>query len=204
MPTTLADIARELGVSKMTISRAINNHPAINAEFLRRMTAGGSGAARMISPDAVRKYGNDQIEQHPIGTGPFKFVERVVGEKLTSAVSKNGQATLVTLDLSNEVTANDNVNPNAAGEAQPVKVCVIETNRSGWMPEGIGDGAPCRETAPSEGALSRHQSILQPRETLRYRFEVPAGQERWVVVGAEFQQISGVLPLAGSRPARLR
>ncbi|MBN5285020.1 type VI secretion lipoprotein TssJ, partial [Serratia ureilytica] len=39
-----------------------------------------------------------------------------------------------------EVTANDNVNPNAAGEAQPVKVCVIETNRSGWMPEGIGDG----------------------------------------------------------------
>ncbi|KLE39527.1 type VI secretion-associated protein [Serratia sp. TEL] len=95
-----------------------------------------------------------------------------------------------------EVTANDNVNPNAAGEAQPVKVCVIETNRSGWMPEGIGDGAPCRETAPSEGALSRHQSILQPRETLRYRFEVPAGQERWVVVGAEFQQISGVLPLA--------
>ena len=63
---------------------------------------------------------------------------------------------------------------------------------------------PCRETAPSEGALSRHQSILQPRETLRYRFEVPAGQERWVVVGAEFQQISGVLPLAEqNRPRRL-
>lgn len=102
-----------------------------------------------------------------------------------------------------EVTANDNVNPNAAGEAQPVKVCVIETNRSGWMPDGIGDGA-CRETAPSEGALSRHQSILQPRETLRYRFEVPAGQERWVVVGAEFQQISGGLPLAEqNRPRRL-
>lgn len=33
--------------------------------------------------------------------------------------------------------ANDNVNPNAAGEAQPVKVCVIETNRSGWMPDGL-------------------------------------------------------------------
>ena len=90
-----------------------------------------------------------------------------------------------------EVTANDNVNPNAAGEAQPVKVCVIETNRSGWMPDGIGDGAPCRETAPSEGALSRHQSILQPRETLRYRFEVPAGQERWVVVGRNFSKSAG-------------
>jgi LacI family transcriptional regulator len=32
MPVTLADIARELGVSKMTVSRAINDHPLINAE----------------------------------------------------------------------------------------------------------------------------------------------------------------------------
>lgn len=95
-----------------------------------------------------------------------------------------------------EVTAIDNVNPNAAGVAQPIKVCVIEANRSGWMPEGIGDGAPCRETAPSDETQSRHQSILKPRETLSYRFEVPAGQERWIVVGAEFQRISGVLPIA--------
>lgn len=33
MPVTLADIARELSVSKMTVSRAINNHPLINAEL---------------------------------------------------------------------------------------------------------------------------------------------------------------------------
>lgn len=37
MPTTLADIAQELGVSKMTISRAINNHPEINAETRNRV-----------------------------------------------------------------------------------------------------------------------------------------------------------------------
>jgi LacI family transcriptional regulator len=37
MPTTLADIAKELGVSKMTVSRAINNHPAINAETRERV-----------------------------------------------------------------------------------------------------------------------------------------------------------------------
>lgn len=37
MATTLADIAKELGVSKMTISRAINNHPAINAETRERV-----------------------------------------------------------------------------------------------------------------------------------------------------------------------
>jgi LacI family transcriptional regulator len=37
MPTTLADIARELGVSKMTVSRAINNHPEINGETRARV-----------------------------------------------------------------------------------------------------------------------------------------------------------------------
>lgn len=37
MPVTLADIARELGVSKMTVSRAINDHPLINAETRERV-----------------------------------------------------------------------------------------------------------------------------------------------------------------------
>lgn len=37
MPTTLADIARALGVSKMTISRAINNHPEISPETRTRI-----------------------------------------------------------------------------------------------------------------------------------------------------------------------
>lgn len=37
MATTLADIAEALGVSKMTVSRAINNHPAINAETRLRV-----------------------------------------------------------------------------------------------------------------------------------------------------------------------
>src|SRR5574341_1249239 len=39
MAITLADIARELGVSKMTVSRAINNHPEINAETRERVLA---------------------------------------------------------------------------------------------------------------------------------------------------------------------
>jgi len=37
MPVTLADIARELGVSKMTVSRAINNHPLINPDTRLRV-----------------------------------------------------------------------------------------------------------------------------------------------------------------------
>ena len=37
MPTTLADIAKALGVSKMTVSRAINNHPEISPDTRARI-----------------------------------------------------------------------------------------------------------------------------------------------------------------------
>ena len=37
MPITLADIARELGVSKMTVSRAINNNALVSPETRRRV-----------------------------------------------------------------------------------------------------------------------------------------------------------------------
>lgn len=37
MPVTLADIARELGVSKMTVSRAINNNPLISSTTRKRV-----------------------------------------------------------------------------------------------------------------------------------------------------------------------
>src|ERR1700752_1280465 len=39
MPTTLEDIARALNVSKMTVSRAINNHPEISRETRERIVA---------------------------------------------------------------------------------------------------------------------------------------------------------------------
>jgi LacI family transcriptional regulator len=74
MPVTLADIARELGVSKMTISRAINNHPAINAEtrqrvlevarrmkyqpnqYARALTTNRSYLIGMVVPDLMHSY----------------------------------------------------------------------------------------------------------------------------------------------------
>lgn len=39
------------------------------------------GQPLMISPSAVKKYGNAGIAVHPIGTGPFRFVERDQGVK---------------------------------------------------------------------------------------------------------------------------
>lgn len=49
--------------------------------FLRMLAQGGNGSTAIISPTALKKYGND-IADHPVGTGPFTFVERVRGERI--------------------------------------------------------------------------------------------------------------------------
>lgn len=90
-----------------------------------------------------------------------------------------------------ELKTGGNVNPNALGRAQPVKLCVIETSQPGWVPTGVREGAPCRRDAVMDGALSHHQAILRPNETHRYLVAAPAHQARWFVIAAEFQQING-------------
>ncbi|MFF1255171.1 ABC transporter substrate-binding protein [Pseudarthrobacter sp. NPDC058329] len=50
--------------------------------FLQLMTQGGSGSTGLISPAALQQYG-DSIADHPVGTGPFKFEERVRGERVS-------------------------------------------------------------------------------------------------------------------------
>jgi LacI family transcriptional regulator len=74
MPTTLADIARSLGVSKMTVSRAINNHPEISPEtrarileaaqrmnyrpnqYARALTTNRSYLLAVVVPDLMHSY----------------------------------------------------------------------------------------------------------------------------------------------------
>lgn len=47
-----------------------------------RVTLQSFGQPLMISPAAIKKYGNEGLADHPVGTGPFKFVERVRNEKI--------------------------------------------------------------------------------------------------------------------------
>ena len=74
MPTTLEDIARVLNVSKMTVSRAINNHPEINQDtrarilevaqkmnyrpnqFARALTTSRSFLIGIVVPDLMHSY----------------------------------------------------------------------------------------------------------------------------------------------------
>ena len=50
--------------------------------LLRLMAQGGSGSTGIISPTALKQYG-DAIADHPVGTGPFKFEERIRGERVS-------------------------------------------------------------------------------------------------------------------------
>lgn len=74
MRTTLADIARKLGVSKMTVSRAINNHPEVSEEtrvrilemaqnlnyrpneYARALTTNRSHLFGIVVPDLMHSY----------------------------------------------------------------------------------------------------------------------------------------------------
>lgn len=42
----------------------------------------GVGIPVFMSPESVKKWGNQAVEQHPVGTGPFRFVERVRGQRI--------------------------------------------------------------------------------------------------------------------------
>jgi peptide/nickel transport system substrate-binding protein len=51
-----------------------------NYEWLRQGLQ-SYGQPLMVSPAAVKQYGNEGIALHPIGTGPFRFAEREQGVK---------------------------------------------------------------------------------------------------------------------------
>ena len=47
-----------------------------------RMTLQSWGEPLMVSPTAVKKSGNEKFADNPVGTGPFKFVENVPGDRI--------------------------------------------------------------------------------------------------------------------------
>jgi peptide/nickel transport system substrate-binding protein len=53
--------------------------------FPRLLAQGGNGSTGIMSPASIKQYGNDNVGEHPVGTGPFRFVDRVRGQRITLA-----------------------------------------------------------------------------------------------------------------------
>ncbi len=73
-----ADIESYRVVDSMTFEVTLK---APNYEWMRSGLE-DCPAINFISPEAIKTYGDEGIPLHPIGTGPFKFVEREEGVKI--------------------------------------------------------------------------------------------------------------------------
>ena len=51
-------------------------------EFVRQLYATTCGSFFVVSPAAVEQHGQEGLAKNPVGTGPFKFVEWVPGDRI--------------------------------------------------------------------------------------------------------------------------
>lgn len=82
------------------------------------------------------------------------------------------------------------VNPDMANNSQPVKICIIETRRAGWLPQQLYEGRICEGLSASADVVNFEQYILAPGQKKTYRtvsHDYDSGS-RWIIVGAEFQR----------------
>lgn len=69
-------VAKGEVVDKFTFRYTLKNPVG---EFIRLL---GDRQLLIASPASLQKYAPDDIANHPVGTGPFKFVQRVPGQKV--------------------------------------------------------------------------------------------------------------------------
>lgn len=62
-------------ISKIDVVDAHTVRMTLKEPFSPFINALAHGSAAMISPTALKKWGNKDIAFHPVGTGPFEFVE---------------------------------------------------------------------------------------------------------------------------------
>ena len=74
------DLAGVETVDEYTVKFTLSKPFAFFIDQLAEPT--GVGIPVYMSPESIRKWGNEEVEQHPVGTGPFRFVERVRGQRI--------------------------------------------------------------------------------------------------------------------------
>ncbi|WP_432974950.1 ABC transporter substrate-binding protein [Dactylosporangium sp. CA-233914] len=80
MGLVYADLASFKVIDDYTVEYVFK-HPFL--DYLRQIPNSGNAASGIFSPAALQKYGQDGLAEHPVGTGPFKFQERVRGDHTT-------------------------------------------------------------------------------------------------------------------------
>jgi peptide/nickel transport system substrate-binding protein len=88
----------------------------------------GESTMMMVSPASVEKYG-DKVGSHPTGTGPFKFVKWVPGERVELEVNKEywrGRANLDGIVFRFVVDNSARINMLQTGEVDVVDVVPVQ------------------------------------------------------------------------------
>lgn len=91
--------------------------------------------------------------------------------------------------------ANSQSNLSPTGQAQPVKVCLIELHQENWLPPQLGQGLPCTGISNGAGVLSHQILTMPPGSSHTQSFSVPHKEKRYFIVGAEFQQTNANRPI---------
>jgi glutathione transport system substrate-binding protein len=96
----------------------------LNKPFAAIVETFAHPAAMMISPKAIKDFGKD-VQRHPVGTGPYQFVEwkdadHVTVKKFADYHDKNNLAKLETIVFKPVTEASSRVSMLKAGDAQYV------------------------------------------------------------------------------------
>jgi len=75
-----SDSVKDIRVIDKHTIKVFLKHPF--PEFVRQLYATTCGSFFVVSPAAVAKYGQEGLAKNPVGTGPFKFVEWVPGDRI--------------------------------------------------------------------------------------------------------------------------
>lgn len=87
------------------------------------------------------------------------------------------------------------VNPDREYQAQPIKVCVIDSLKAGWIPPRAFEGSVCSDIPVTVDITGSEQYILAPGVRKEYNASLNDGKAHWFIIGAEFQQGSVVKSL---------
>ncbi|WP_432571303.1 ABC transporter substrate-binding protein [Kineococcus sp. SYSU DK005] len=137
--------------------------------FLRMLAQGGNGSTCIMSPASIQRYGHD-VADHPVGTGPFRFAERVRGERIELVRNEEYWGTAPQLDAVVFRPVPDPSARVAALRSGDVDMIAVPTPDSveGLVAEGfaLSEGVPPHVWYLSFNMRDRYTGIKEVRQAI--------------------------------------